>query len=55
MLVFRVRVSGVARAYYVLARTLEQAVEKGKSAARRDGAADLEVSSVRRLGKAVRR
>jgi hypothetical protein len=52
--VFRVRVSAVPRAYYVLARTLQQAIEKATARARKDGAQEVDVASVRRLGKAVR-
>lgn len=54
MHVFRVRVTAVPRAYYVLARNLEQAIAKATSKARKDGAPEVDVASVRRLGKAVR-
>jgi hypothetical protein len=52
MHVFRVRVS--QRTFHVVAASLEAAIEKATAAARKAGIVEVDVSAVRRLGKAVR-
>jgi hypothetical protein len=43
-----------SRTYHVVARTLEQAVSRATNQAIREGVQEVDVTSVRRLGKAVR-
>lgn len=52
MHVFRVRVS--SRTYHVVAESLEKAIAKAEARALKEGVQEVDVTAVRRLGKAVR-